>query len=170
MKSNNVFIGIDPGVTGAIVVITNETARFWDCPNKVNNMRLIIHSIHQKFNKTHNLYAYLENVHTIEEWSRQNGDKLMVNFGQWQGILASYGIQTALVLPKTWQKYCVEKQYSKNTKDNSKTTAKKSYYLCYEGWFNEYSSPIEKLIGNNHNRSDAFLIASFCERTKGGLC
>jgi hypothetical protein len=169
-KPQKLYIGIDPGITGAIVPITNETARFWDCPKNVKDMSILIKQIHQKYNKTHDIFAYLENVHTIEPWSRQNGDKLMVNFGQWQGILASYDIPTALVLPKTWQRYCVDKQYGKSTKFNSKTTAKKINYWCYEGWFSAYASSAETLIGSNHNRSDAFLIASFCERTKGGLC
>jgi hypothetical protein len=169
-KRENLFIGIDPGVTGAVVIITNGTAHFWNCPRHITSMQLIIQKIHQKYNKTHNMFAYLENVHTIETWSRQNGDKLMTNFGQWQGILASYSIPTALVLPKTWQRYTVDKQYGKGTKDNSKSTAKKSNYWCYEGWFSEYASSADVLIGSNHNRSDAFLIACFCERTKGGLC
>ena len=104
-KRNDLYIGIDPGITGAIVVITNETARFWDCPKSVSQMAAIISKIYQRYQKTHNVYAYIENVHTIEEWSRQNGDKLMTNFGQWQGILASFNIPTAFVLPKTWQRY-----------------------------------------------------------------
>ncbi|MFA5014316.1 MAG: hypothetical protein WC549_02070 [Actinomycetota bacterium] len=168
MKPNNIFIGIDPGVTGAICIITNQTARLWDCPSTVNNMQLIINRIDNKYKKTHNIFAYLENVHTIEKWSRQNGDKLMTNFGQWQGILASYNIPTALVLPKTWQKYVVDKKLGEATKKNSKDTAKKSFYWAYEGW-NDTPTDIENVIKNNHNRSDAFLIATFCERTKGML-
>jgi len=169
-KRENIYIGIDPGITGATVMITNEIARFWDCPRKVKDMKEIIRKIYMFYHKSHNIYAYLENVHTIEPWSRQNGDKLMINFGQWQGILAAYDIPVALVLPKTWQRYTVDKQYGKGTKDNSKSSAKKSDYWCYEGWFEDYASSVDILIGNNHNRSDAFLIASFCERTKGGLC
>lgn len=171
MKNDNVFIGIDPGVTGALVIITNQTARFFDCPSKVSNMQLIISQIVSKYKRTHNIFCYLENVHTIEKWSRQNGDKFMINFGQWQGILASYNIPTALVLPKTWQKYTVEKQAGKDTKENSKINAKKTFYWCFDGWKeDQHPSTAEKLIGSNHNRSDAFLIASFCERTKGQLC
>lgn len=170
MKINNLYIGIDPGVTGALVIITNETARFFDCPKTVHGMQDIIERTVLKYKNTHNIFCYMENVHTIEEWSRQNGDKLMRNLGQWEGLLASFNISYELVLPKTWQRYTVIKQHGKDTKYNSKATAKKSFYWCYEGWQEGKPTSAEKLIGSNHNRSDAFLISSFCEKTKGKLC
>jgi hypothetical protein len=95
----------------------------------------------------------------------------MINLGIWLGCLASYGIATAEVVPKTWQKYTVNREYGKGTKDNSRNTAKelKSYY-CFEKWDSGCPVYPEKAVGNNHNRSDALLISIFCERTKGGLC
>ena len=42
-------------------------------------------------------------------------------------------------------------------------------YWGYDKW---EKTPMNlcKVVGNNHNRSDALLLAMFCERTKGKLC
>ena len=170
MKRNNLYIGIDPGVTGCSVAITNETARFFDTPgNNHKRMVEIVDKIVDKYLNTHNIFAYIEDVHSIAKWGCVNSDKLIANKNLWIGIIAANHIPVAEVKPKTWQNYTVQKVSGEDTKWCSKNSSKKSYYWGYEEW-SVVPRTIEKIVGSNHNRSDAFLIATFCERTKGTLC
>lgn len=160
----NAYLGIDPGITGAICLITNKEIRIWDCPNSIIEMDLILKSI----NRDAKIYAYIEDVHTISKWSRQSGDKLMINLGQWEGLLTANNIKYSLVKPKTWQKYMIKKIYN-DTKKNSLYNALNKNIK--QETFYGYNKQLElkDIIKGNHNRSDAFLIALFNYRTKGEL-
>jgi len=168
-KHLNIYIGIDPGWSGSLVLIQDKNIRIFDCPKFPSSMAIIINQIMCNYFKSHNIYAYIEKVHTIDKWSKQSGDKLMINYGIWHGIFAANNIKLAEVLPYTWQKYMVNKT-SIYPKENSLNAINNiEGYWGYEKWEKTPIS-IPKLIGKNHNRSDALLIALFCERTKGKLC
>ena len=62
------------------------------------------------------------------------------------------------------QQFCLE-----NYDVLSDTGTPDKYFISYDVVKSQPASA-EKLIGSNHNRSDAFLISSFCEKTKGKLC
>ena len=168
-KHLNLYIGIDPGWSGCLVFIQDKNIRFFDCPKYASGMALIVNQIIENFYKPHNIYCYIEKVHTIDKWSKQSGDKLMINYGMWHGIFAAHNIKLAEVLPMTWQKYMVNKIHT-NPKENSLETVERIQgYWGYDKW---EKTPMNlcKVVGNNHNRSDALLLAMFCERTKGKLC
>jgi len=99
------IIGIDPGKNGGIArIITVNKQEQWTaykCPKTINEMADIL--------KTFKKFAikpkcFLESVHAFPTDARSSAFKFGMNFGIWQGILASLDIETILVTPQAWQK------------------------------------------------------------------
>lgn len=123
-----VFIGIDPGLTGAVAIIrdtmTGALVEIIDTPtskiergNKklktgksVKNEYLpaqmadIVSFADPAFNKKEEVYVFMENVHAMPA----QGSVSMFNFGKgfgiWVGILAALSLQYSLITPQAWKK------------------------------------------------------------------
>ena len=97
-------IGIDPGKSGGIAVITDETVRLYNCPRTVSDMSLLIGMCLNDV-ASYRARVFLEKVWAFptdgRAWSFTFGE----NYGQWQGILASHEIQPTFVTPKEWQSH-----------------------------------------------------------------
>ena len=99
------IIGIDPGKNGGIsrIITVNKEEQWtaYKCPKTINEMADIL--------KTFKKFAikpkcFLESVHAFPTDARSSAFKFGMNFGIWQGILASLDIETILVTPQAWQK------------------------------------------------------------------
>jgi|TARA_Y100000310_G_scaffold286509_1_gene310736 hypothetical protein len=101
------IIGIDPGKSGGLAIWRNGLHNIIKCPKTVEGMSDIIRSSkHSEYvDKNMKTLAYLEQVHAMPHDGRSSLFKFGQNFGQWQGILASYNIETILVSPQKWMKY-----------------------------------------------------------------
>ena len=103
---NKHIIGIDPGKSGGIATIstiiddTNYMAL--KTPNSTGAMVEIVRVI--KKNPISPV-CYIENVHAFPTDARSSAFKFGVNYGIWQGILSSFGINMILVSPMKWQKH-----------------------------------------------------------------
>ena len=104
---SNMVIGIDPGKSGGLAVIkwghharNTKICTAFKCPNTPYEMSSFI-----KMLKRDAAYitCYLENVHAFPTDGRSSAFKFGVNFGIWQGVLASFNINTEFVTPKKWQ-------------------------------------------------------------------
>ena len=97
-------IGIDPGKSGGIAVITDETVTLHNCPRTVNDMALLI-GICLNDVAAYRTKVYLEKVWAFPTDGRAGSFTFGENYGQWQGILASHEIKPVLVTPKEWQSH-----------------------------------------------------------------
>lgn len=115
-----IYIGIDPGLSGAVGIIDDQFARdcqvaVFDTPTALVEgektkrkyltpaMALILER-YATLTRQPNLLCVLENVHSMPK----QGVASSFNFGEgkgiWEGILAAYHIPTELVSPQRWKK------------------------------------------------------------------
>ena len=107
-------IGIDPGKSGGIAVITNEIVVLHNCPNTVEGMALLI-GICLNDVAAYRTRVFLEKVWAFPTDGRAGSFTFGENYGQWQGILASHEIKPTLVTPKEWQSHFeIKKGLKKN--------------------------------------------------------
>ena len=104
---SNMVIGIAPGKSGGLAVIkwghharNTKICTAFKCPNTPYEMSSFV-----KMLKRDAAYitCYLENVHAFPTDGRSSAFKFGVNFGIWQGVLASFNINTEFVTPQKWQ-------------------------------------------------------------------
>ena len=91
-------IGIDPGKGGGIAVITNETVKVFPCPQTVEDMATLI-GICLSDVAAYKVGVFLEKVWAFPTDGRAGSFTFGCNYGQWQGILASYELEPILVYP-----------------------------------------------------------------------
>ena len=102
------YIGVDPGLHGALALIGPEAVRTFKTPiikvgikhhHEVREMaRLVAECIY-----TNRIFAVLESVHSMPKQGVASSFSFGRGFGMWEGILAAYGIPYALVSPQTWK-------------------------------------------------------------------
>ena len=97
-------IGIDPGKSGGIAVITNKTVVLHNCPRTVKDMALLI-ALCLNDVSAYRTRVFLERVWAFPTDGRAGSFTFGENYGQWQGILASHEIIPTLVTPKEWQSH-----------------------------------------------------------------
>ena len=95
-------IGIDPGKGGGIAVLTSKTAKVYACPKTVEDMATLI-GICLNGVSSDKVKVVIEKVWAFPTDGRIGSFSFGNNYGQWQGILASYEIDPVYVTPKTWQ-------------------------------------------------------------------
>jgi hypothetical protein len=111
IKMQKKFIGIDPGSTGAIVIIGEDRKVIEMMPITKNGKEFDLQEACRflKEISTQNVHAVLEDVHAIQGTA---GNSSNFNFGRskmmWEMGLMAYGIPHTLVQPKAWQKHAWE--------------------------------------------------------------
>lgn len=122
------FAGIDPGITGAVAVITmdGKTALIEDCPTirakgyrKITDTRRLAKMMREIKNKYKKLYIVIEEPIAMPNNGRKMGAVSMLSFGRnvgiWEGIVSSLGIDYITVHPSIWKKAIFNgKQTDKN--------------------------------------------------------
>lgn len=108
-----VYVGIDPGLTGAVGVIwTDGTATVSDTPtalvegekSKHKYMAAAMALLLKPFADCKDVLAILENVHSMPKQGVASSFGFGEGKGIWEGILAAYSIPTELVSPQRWKK------------------------------------------------------------------
>ena len=98
------IIGIDPGKSGGICVIEdNKRMMAYKCPADVHEMCTLFDNIIKGTDISY-LSVYIEKV-----WARPADGRVSVftfaqNYGHWEAIVASKGIEPEYVIPSTWMK------------------------------------------------------------------
>ena len=98
------WIGIDPGKSGGICIISGTNMTAMKCPLTVHGMADIIRDIKEI---EHNIpiICCIEKNHSMPK----QGVKCMFTFGEnygiWQGILATVKVPYDLVPPQRWMKH-----------------------------------------------------------------
>ena len=99
------YLGIDPGVNGAIAVIWGDgIIDAYKCPKDVNKMALLIKKVaNHCIVENYQLITGIERVWTLPRDGRKGAFTFGMNYGMWLGILADNRINPILILPKEWQ-------------------------------------------------------------------
>ena len=126
--ANRVFIGIDPGVSGGIAIIYNDTYSVKKCPNTVSEMAQVIARLNGSDVADIPKYAIVERVHSFPGNSARSMFNFGTNYGQWLGILATLKIPYILVTPHRWmQHYGSRPRDKKDRKNHLKALAQQRF-------------------------------------------
>lgn len=140
------YLGIDPGVTGAIALIHPDGQVVEDWPGDevaaVNLIRFL--ALQYDIRR-----AAIEDMGTGPFKGKLAFVKLSENKGIWRGILASHGIPFRLVWPQQWQKGIVP---PKSGKEGSLAVARRLF------------PNMDLHRRADHNRAEALLIAEYVRR------
>ena len=135
-ETKHFYMGIDPGVTGAIAVLdqNHTVVELMDCPKGgIPGMmdgidELTSKVIETKASENSKLFACLEEVQGIPGMGSNSTFAFGVNFGAWQAIIKALGIPYILVKPQKWQKATLDGPQKKGTtKERSLATAQRLF-------------------------------------------
>ena len=145
MNKPTAYIGIDPGQTGATVIISDVGIDFFDWPGDPVQYAREIQQLQADFNIK---MAILEKVHSMPKQGVSSVFKFGMNFGMIQGVLSALRVPYMLVTPQKWQKGIVVPTDGKDSKERSLTVARRMFPQV--DWLRRKK---------DHNRSDALLMA-----------
>ena len=141
------FIGIDPGKTGAFAVIDNDGkfVEVVDFDEALPRLKLLAPSIQ---------FGYLEEVHAMPKQGVSSTFSFGTNYGWWRGVLQALEIPFKTVRPQDWQKGVVPKKGGLTDKPGLDIARQ-----MFPG------APLS--LKKHHNRADAILLAHVCWQREG---
>jgi crossover junction endodeoxyribonuclease RuvC len=145
-QKNKVFLGIDPGQTGAIAVLGEYVTEVHDYPGDEVGVARLLWSFTRRYQVQ---LAALESVHAMPGQGVSSTFKFGTNVGIWRGVLAATHIPFLLVRPQEWQKGMIKK-----------ADGKKGSLIVARRMFPE----AELHLAKHHNRADALLMAYWAQR------
>jgi len=103
------FIGIDPGLYGAIAFLTPTGGRVYDCPvNKTKEGKAVFDLVGMadvlSVAKGNDTRCVIEHVHAMPKNGSIGCFKLGQGYGIWLGILAAFGIESFNISPQVWKR------------------------------------------------------------------
>ena len=154
-----IYVGIDPGLTGAVAVIYGEgVVRLFDCPTlkvgkrnqpDVARMADLIRDV--CFGSV--VLVGIERVHSMPGQGVASVFTFGFGAGVWHGILAALHLPYELVTPQAWKKVMMDGMPKE--KDASRQRAQALF------------PDAELHLVKHHGRADALLIAEYVRRTTG---
>ncbi len=96
------IIGIDPGLKGAIALITPGGVTLYDTPLAGDDYN--IPAMARILWEASPDMAVLEKVHSMPKQGVASSFKFGVGYGIWKGVLGALGIGVHLIPPQTWKK------------------------------------------------------------------
>jgi len=148
MNKPTAYLGIDPGITGAIALIHPEGQVVEDWPGDEVAAVNLIRSLLLQYDVRR---AAVEDMGAGPPKGKFGFIKLSENKGIWRGILAAHGVPFVLVRPQEWMKGMVPKKGAGNDKP-SLAVARRLF------------PNLDLHRKADHNRADALLIAEWARR------
>jgi len=143
----SIFLGIDPGKTGAMGVIMYNNAAVFDFTDALFELRRLR-------DLKANTYAMIEKVSAMPKQGTVSTFNFGTNYGIWQGWLQALSIPYEYVLPSVWQREMFDSQKREDTKAMSLDRARRMF-----------PSVAHRLKRKKDDgRSDGLLIAGYCQR------
>jgi hypothetical protein len=160
-----VYVGMDPGLTGAIVTLEDGELQFFDTPTfKAGNRsriaadgcaRLLERIDLERGNNP--LVVAIEKAGSFSPAGRKQGSVSMfgygVGYGIWIGILEALKIPYTEVPPQTWKRLLMAGE--RKEKDASRAVARRL-------WPDQTEEALSRR--KDHGRADAALIAEYARR------
>lgn len=141
------FIGIDPGKSGAMAAISRDGSVVFDFedPQGIAFLRLNRHEV---------ALAALEKVSAMPKQGVASSFNFGANFGIWQGRLEALAIPFVFVTPQKWQKTVFDSARKGDRKAMSLDLARRLFPAMAE----------ELKRKKDDGRADALLIAEYARR------
>ena len=112
------YIGIDPGKSGGICSIEDNRIRANKCPDSVQGMAELFKDILEDTSPK-DVFLYIEKVWAMPHDGKSSIFTFGQNYGQWEGVIASFNIIPIYVTPSTWMKHHeVQKGLKKQERKN----------------------------------------------------
>jgi len=122
------YLAIDPGKSGGVAVLSEDSVEAYKCPPTFKGMADLIKEISKNnYYPRKKIICVLEKVHAFPTDGRSSLFKFGTNYGVWMGILESNNIEYELVMPKKWQHDFKLPKIKKERKQELKTIAKCFY-------------------------------------------
>ena len=147
---SEVYVGIDPGKSGAICVIEDDFIKAIPCPDNIQDMALVF-AMSISVNETKKVVAYIEKVWARPTDAKRSIWKFAENYGTWKGIAGAYEISLIEVSPQKWIKYFETPKLEKSRRKRYLRDKARSMY-----------PNIKKVTLKT---ADAILIASYAKET-----
>tara|TARA_R110002020_G_scaffold10104_3_gene39165 strand:+ start:981 stop:1517 length:537 start_codon:yes stop_codon:yes gene_type:complete len=127
--NDNIYIGIDPGISGGIACITCEELFAIKCPTTIADMNDKVEAIAKVAAHTgYKAYAVIESVHSMPGQGVVSTFKFGMNYGQWLGILSANKISYTQATPQKWMKWLgAMPKVKKDRKNHIKHLAQQRY-------------------------------------------
>jgi len=152
-----IFVGIDPGGTGAIgFIFPDRGVIVEDCPDTIKEMRDVILEY-----DTTKMVAVIEKVNPFFKSSAKSAFTFGMNYAAWQMLLTCLEIPYDFVTPRKWQKEVYDS--AKKMPDPKKVSFERASRLFPKL---EFKTKRGKILDG---RSDAMLIAYYCQMTQHKL-
>lgn len=163
-----VFVAIDPGVTGAIAVVSwgGKLLEVWDTPTLIKRSGKKKKRIHEEAAMVARLESIrdgydvsqvaIENIHAMPGQGTVSMFSMGTGFGLWLGMLSALKFVVERVEPRIWKKAMSIPTGSE--KEESRVRALKMF---------PYASESIKLK-KHHGRADAILLAVYLQRKFAG--
>lgn len=150
------WLGIDPGSTGALAIITEKNEiEIHDVNNDPYGVYDWLHDVSRRYNIRQ---AGLEYVHALPK----QGVSSTFKFGRWVGLiemaLIANKIGYDLIKPNTWKKKLIKKSDGTNIKDASRNAARR--------FFPKAADLLKRK--KDHDRAEALLIALYVKQVDIG--
>ena len=123
ISSEKKYLAIDPGKSGGIAILSEDSVEAYKCPPTFKEMAELI----KKISSNNSYICVLEKVHAFPTDVRSSAFKFGTNYGAWIGILESNNIEYELVMPKKWQHDFHLPKVKKERKQELKKIAKCFY-------------------------------------------
>lgn len=123
ISSEKKYLAIDPGKSGGIAILSEDSVEAYKCPPTFKEMAELI----KKISNNNSYICVLEKVHAFPTDGRSSAFKFGTNYGAWMGILESNNIEYELVMPKKWQHDFYLSKEKKERKQELKKIAKCFY-------------------------------------------
>lgn len=154
------YIGIDPGLTGAVAIIGSSDIVFSDIPilnvltgkkNKPEyNIAEMVRMIKEIIkNDQRSFCVGIEKVHAMPKQGVTSSFNFGKGYGIWLGIISAFEIPYTLITPRAWKKVMMEGMGKE--KDASRLRAIQLFPQCAQ----------ELNLKKHHGRADALLIAEY---------
>lgn len=160
-----VYVGIDPGITGAVVTLEDGELQFFDAPvisdgkhNRIDpeGCGALLRKIDAE-RGDNRLVVAIEKAGSFSPEGRKQGSVSMFGYGRgygiWIGALAALEIGFAEVAPQTWKREVM--RGAPKEKDASRTVARRL-------WPDQTEESLSRK--KDHGRADAALIAEYARR------
>tara|TARA_R110002110_G_scaffold64005_1_gene177196 strand:+ start:2998 stop:3495 length:498 start_codon:yes stop_codon:yes gene_type:complete len=153
------FIGIDPGVNGAVSILgkSGEVVDCFDLPvlmdgnKKTLNTRSIFNKI-KEITGDSLAFCTIERVQAMPKQGVSSTFAFGRAFGQLEGIASCMGWSIILVRPRAWQKNFFAFASGSNTKEKSRQVSMGLY------------PTVDLSLKKHHNKADSLLIAEYGRR------
>ena len=159
--SESIYVGIDPGLTGAVAILHESgKVEFYDMPVVASTGERTeldvwgIRDIIERIRDCGKATVGLEKVHAMPKNGAISGFSMGGSLMAWKMGFACFGIRYQLVLPARWKKLVMDGRPKE--KDVSREVARMLYP----------STAADLCLKRHHGRADSLLIAEYMRRTQ----